>query len=456
MVDGRRDMSDSPAAARKGFDGFLRRVDTDALKVVRRLLGAGHEAYLVGGCVRDIYLGKQPKDFDVATSATPESIRRLFRNSRIIGRRFKLAHVFFGPKIIETSTFRSAPREAEGEDLLIRADNEWGSVEDDAMRRDFTVNGLFFDVEGRNVVDFVDGMRDLDEGLIRTIGTPEVRFREDPVRMIRAVKFAARLDFDFERETWKAMLSVADDIAKCSRARLLEEVYKLLRGGSARRSFELLVETKLFEGILPSYVKLYAPSMSEARTALHDAMIEAEDDLPPGEDPTAARLLWRYLDALDMTIQGTGHVPVNGVLLSVLFAPLLVADEDLQSRQQLDRRIDELMSPVGSALGIARRDREMARQILMATRRMLSSSGRRRSNLTDRDYFHDALTFLGISVQATGDGKNELGRWTRMATALKDAPSEAPPNRRRRRRGGRKRRRSRGGGDNRRPRPSDG
>jgi poly(A) polymerase len=450
-------MPDSSAASRKGFDGFLRRVDTDALKVVRRLLGAGHEAYLVGGCVRDIYLGKQPKDFDVATSATPDAIRRLFRNSRIIGRRFKLAHVFFGPKIIETSTFRSAPREAEeGEDLLIRTDNEWGSVEDDAMRRDFTVNGLFFDVEARNVVDFVDGMGDLDEGLIRTIGAPEVRFREDPVRMVRAVKFAARLDFDFERETWKALLAVADDIAKCSRARLLEEVYKLLRGGHARRSFELLTETRLLEGILPSYVKLYGDSTSEARDALHDAMIEAEDDLPEGEEPTPARLLWRYLDALDMTIQGTGHVPVNGVMLAVLFAPLLVTDESLQSRQQLDRRIDELMSPVGSALGIARRDREMARQILMATRRMLSSSGRRRSNLTDRDYFHDALIFLGISVQATGDGRNELSRWKRMAVAQKEAATEAPPNRRRRRRGGRKRRRSRGNGDNRRPRPSDG
>lgn len=448
-------MPDTPAASRRGFDGFLRRVDTDALKVVRRLLGAGHEAYLVGGCVRDIYLGREPKDFDVATSATPDAIRRLFRNSRIIGRRFKLAHVFFGPKIIETSTFRSAPREAEGDDLLIRTDNEWGSVEDDAMRRDFTVNGLFFDVEARNVVDFVDGMRDLDEGLIRTIGEPEVRFREDPVRMVRAVKFAARLDFDFEPDTWKALLDVSDDITKSSRARLLEEVYKLLRGGHARRSFELLAETKLLEGILPTYVKLYGDATSDAREALHDAMVEAEDDLPPGEEPTPARLLWRYLDALDMTIQGTGHVPVNGVLLAVLFAPLLVADETLQSRQQLDRRIDELMSPVGTSLGIARRDREMARQILMATRRMLASSGRRRSNLTDRDYFHDALIFLGISVQATGDGRNELGRWKRMASAQKEATSE-PSNdggRRRRRRGGRKRRRSKGGGDDRRPRP---
>ncbi len=451
-------MSDSSAAPKTGFDGFIRRVDSDALKVVRRLLGAGHEAYLVGGCVRDIYLGKQPKDFDVATSATPENIRRLFRNSRIIGRRFKLAHVFFGPKIIETSTFRSAPREAgEGEDLLIRTDNEWGSVEDDAMRRDFTVNGLFFDVDGRNVVDFVDGMQDLDAQLIRTIGVPEVRFREDPVRMVRAVKFAARLDFDFEHGTWTALLDVAPDIEKCSRARLLEEVYKLLRGGSSRRSFELLLETKLLDGILPAYMKLYGESMSDARGKLREAVVDAEDDLPEGEDPTPARLLWRYLDALDMTIKGTGHVPVNGVLLAVLFAPLIAVDETLQSRQQLDRRIEQLMTPVGAALGIARRDREMARQILMATRRMLAATGRRRSSLTERDYFHDALTFLGISVQAVGDGAGELARWKGMAKAQKEAASEPPPRRRRRRRGGRKRKRGGGGGrDGRQPRAGEG
>ncbi len=439
-------MLDSPSPPK--IDGFIRRVDSDALKVVRRLLGAGHEAYLVGGCVRDIYLGHQPKDFDVATSATPENIRRLFRNSRIIGRRFKLAHVFFGPKIIETSTFRTAPRpDADGDDLLIRADNEWGSVEDDARRRDFTVNGLFYDIDGENIVDFVDGMRDLDAGLIRTIGTPEVRFREDPVRMVRAVKFAARLDFDFDPATWKDLLAVAPDIAKCSRARLLEEVYKLLRSGASRRSFELLQETELLHGIMPSYVRLYGDSGHQARERLADAMVDAEEDLAPGEDPTPARLLWRYLEALDAYIRGTGHVPVNGVLLATLFAPLLIIDDD-NNRQQLDRRIDQLMAPVGTALGIARRDREMARQILMASRRMLDTGRRRRqSSLTDRDYFHDALIFLGVCVQATGNGEGELSRWKSMATLQREAKSSNSDRpRRRRRRGGRKRRKPRDSG----------
>ena len=175
----------------------MRDVDPDALKVVRKLLTGGHEAYLVGGCVRDLYLRRKPKDFDVATSATPESIRKSFRNSRIIGRRFKLAHVFFGSKIIETSTFRTAPTSRAGDDdRLITHDNEWGNIVDDAFRRDFTINGLFFDVPTNTIVDFVDGLHDLDRGVIRTIGDPVVRFQEDPVRMIRAIKFAARLDFD--------------------------------------------------------------------------------------------------------------------------------------------------------------------------------------------------------------------------------------------------------------------
>jgi hypothetical protein len=188
-------MADGKAGTRGAIS--LRDVDPDALKVVRKLVAGGFEAYLVGGCVRDLYLKRRPKDFDVATSATPEALRRTFRNCRIIGRRFKLAHVFFGPKVIETSTFRTTPMAAE-DDPLITHDNEWGTVEDDARRRDFTINGLFYDLDADAIVDFVDGLSDLDRGVIRTIGDPLLRFQEDPVRMIRAIKFAARLDFTIE------------------------------------------------------------------------------------------------------------------------------------------------------------------------------------------------------------------------------------------------------------------
>jgi poly(A) polymerase len=437
------------------MEGFVRSIDPDALKVVRRLLSAGHEAYLVGGCVRDLYLGRRPKDFDIATSATPETIRRLFRNSRIIGRRFKLAHVFFGPKIIETSTFRAPPQSTGDDDPLITHDNEWGSVEDDARRRDFTVNGLFFDVETEKIVDFVDGLDDLEGKLIRTIGDPTVRFQEDPVRMIRAIKFAARLHFDIEPETWNALLEIAPDVAKCSQARVLEEIYKLLRGGASRHSFALMLETGLLDNLMPDYVSLYGEDDDvESGIAALEAAAEVDDDDDAGGEPpdassplssarSPARLLWRYLAALDEYTTATQQVAVNGVLQAALFAPLLGGDLASASRAELDRKIDGLMTPVGSALGIARRDRELARQILMAHRRMVDPRRRRsRPSIAGRQYFHDALIFLGISVGATGDGGSELGRWKGLAAAQRQVRQADEPRgtKKRRRRGGRTKR----------------
>ncbi len=227
-------------------------IDADADRVVRKLNRAGYKAYLVGGCVRDLLVGKKPKDFDVATSATPNEIKATFRNSRIIGRRFRLAHVVFGSKIIETATFRANPREEEGElDLLIRRDNVFGNETEDARRRDFTINGLFYDVEKEEVIDHVEGLADLDAKLVRTIGDPDVRFQEDPVRMLRAIKFAARLDFGFEPSTWEALLRWRGEISKCAPPRLLEEIHRLLRGGAARRSFELMVETNVLAVLSP-------------------------------------------------------------------------------------------------------------------------------------------------------------------------------------------------------------
>lgn len=396
----------------------LRDVDADALKVVRKLHAAGHEAYLVGGCVRDLYLNRKPKDFDVATSARPEQIRRVFRNSRIIGRRFKLAHVFFGTKVIETSTFR-APIDAavaevdeegnsEDEDLLITHDNEWGDVEQDARRRDFTINGLFFDIEHGEIVDFVDGVEDLDRGVIRTIGDPLVRFREDPVRMIRAIKFAARLDFTIDAASWSALLECAPDIARCSRARLVEELYKLLRGGACKRAFELMLEADLFQYIWPAYIELY-----DEVGGMHRPVRGEPQDL-------ASSLFWRYLGALDDYVQETGQTPSNGVIQAILFAPLL--DKQLLdvSRSELDVYIDDLMTPPCASLGVARRDRELARQIFMAHRRMISPSPKRggKSSLVQRQYFHDALLFLGFSVEARDNDGGVLEHWQQLANGL--------------------------------------
>jgi poly(A) polymerase len=398
-------MADGKAGTRGAIS--LRDVDPDALKVVRKLVAGGFEAYLVGGCVRDLYLKRRPKDFDVATSATPEALRRTFRNCRIIGRRFKLAHVFFGPKVIETSTFRTTPVAAE-DDPLITHDNEWGTVEDDARRRDFTINGLFYDLDADAIVDFVDGLSDLDRGVIRTIGDPLLRFQEDPVRMIRAIKFAARLDFTIESATWTALLGTVQDIAKCSRARVLEEIYKLMRGGASRRSFELLLETQLLQHLMPSYLELFA------RLAAPGLQVPAHS--PPG---SPGRLLWELLGALDEFTGATHQVADNGVLLAVLFAPLIDDQWMTASRQGLDQMIDDLMLPFCSALGIARRDRELARQILMAHRRMVEAVTRRkrRPSLVQRQYFHDALVFLGLSVKARGGDGNELTHWQRLAAA---------------------------------------
>src|SRR3954465_4926117 len=257
-------------------------IDPDAAKVIQRLRRYDHAAYLVGGCVRDLLLGgRKPKDFDVVTSATPQEIKRLFRNCRIIGRRFRLAHIFFGPKIIETSTFRANPREVEDEErngaetesgnLLIVQDNVFGTPEEDARRRDFTINGLFYDTESGQVIGHVKGLAGLEARVVHTIGDPDIRFREDPIRILRAVKFAARCDLTIEPETYRFMMEHRLEIAKCAQARVSEEFYRLLRSGAAKRSMELLLETELLEILAPELVRGLKANADSEDAALHRA-----------------------------------------------------------------------------------------------------------------------------------------------------------------------------------------
>ena len=264
-------------------------IDPDADKVVRRLSRHGFQAYLVGGCVRDLLLSRTPKDFDVATSATPKEIRQLFRNCRIIGRRFRLAHIFFGSKIIETSTFRANPREGDDVDdtdeLLIKRDNVFGTDTEDARRRDFTINGLFYDVEAEKVIDHVGGLADLERRVVRTIGDPDIRFREDPVRMLRAVKFAARLGLEIEPQTLAALVQHRGEIAKCAQPRVLEEIYRLLRGGAARRSVELLIDTGLAGVMSPQLSALFGP-VPEGAAGQEPARADSDAALP--DDAAAA------------------------------------------------------------------------------------------------------------------------------------------------------------------------
>ena len=223
-------------------------IDRDAIYVINRLKGAGFLAYLVGGSVRDLLIKKTPKDYDISTSAKPEEIKQIFgRNCILIGRRFRLAHVRFGHKILEVSTFRSGDNE---NDLIVH-DNSWGTPEEDVLRRDFTINGLFYDPSTHTVIDYVGGWDDIHKRILKTIGEPVRRFRQDPVRMLRLLKFQARYNFEVEKETQAALLSCQSELLKSSPARILEEIFRMLESGYSSPFFALLQKTGLIEHIFP-------------------------------------------------------------------------------------------------------------------------------------------------------------------------------------------------------------
>ncbi len=233
-------------------------MDEDALKVVNRLNRHGHRSFLVGGCVRDMILGKRPKDFDVVTNATPSQIRKVFSNSRPIGKRFKIMHILFrGGKVIEVSTFRGLPShrlnqsKAKDQELMLHRDNQFGSPVEDAARRDFTINALFFDPRNDSIIDYVGGYDDIKNRRIRVIGDPDISFREDPVRMLRAVKFAALLKFELDSSCVKAIRRNKEEILKASPSRMLEEYYKIFRTGKASEIFASLAENGLFRTLFP-------------------------------------------------------------------------------------------------------------------------------------------------------------------------------------------------------------
>lgn len=232
-----------------------RSISGNALKVLERLHAGGYASYLVGGGVRDALLGMQPKDFDVATDASPEEVRALFRNSRIIGRRFRLVHVVFGRDIVEVATFRADHATGKGGEVgtdgRILRDNVFGSIEEDAYRRDFTVNALYFNIEDNTVVDFVGGLADMEERLFRLIGDPVQRCEEDPVRVLRAARLSAKLDFDIDEETLDAMLDTAPMLDDMPPARLFEEGLKMFHGGYALKSFHRLLELDLLGYLFP-------------------------------------------------------------------------------------------------------------------------------------------------------------------------------------------------------------
>lgn len=270
-------------------------IDRDALQVIHRLKEAGYTAYLVGGGVRDLLLNRTPKDFDISTSAKPEEIKRLFgRQCILIGRRFRLAHIRFGHKVLEVSTFRTG----EMTEDLITHDNVWGSEQEDVLRRDFTINGLFYDPESQEVIDYVGGWEHLKEGTLHTIGNPEVRFKQDPVRMIRLLKFQARFGFSISQEVSEGLKACLSEINKSSPARVLEEMFRMMESCAAFRFFELMLESGLMHLLLPS--------LAEAFNGAH------------------GKTMLQYLQAVDSVNKQASKFPIERpVLTAALIYPLL-------------------------------------------------------------------------------------------------------------------------------------
>jgi len=378
-----------------------RDIDADALKVLYRLRQFNHVAYLVGGSVRDLLLGRHPKDFDIGTSAHPYQVKKLFRNCWIIGRRFRLAHVKFGPKVIEVATFRRQvaqgeevvqdgvpapdPTTPEGEHL-IHHDNTFGTPEEDAFRRDFTINALFYDIATFSIIDFVAGLDDLRDRVVRSIGDPDVRLREDPVRMLRAIALAARLEFTIDPPLLDSIRTHRQEIAKSSPARMLEEYYKILRAGSAERAFQALAD-----------VGLLAPTAPELHRAAGDA-------------------LWRSLALLDRyrrRFDATPETLNNTILLGSLLVPSGF------SAQRHD------IVPALGALPLARRDVERLRQMLVVGRRLrdVATGSRAQRALVHRHVFSDALTWLEIH----GDDPALVEHWKSVQDGARRPPTEGGP-----------------------------
>jgi len=446
----------------------LSSIDEDALWVVKRLRAKGFEAYLTGGCVRDLLLGRQPKDFDVATAAHPNQVRAVFRNCRLVGRRFRLAHVFFqSGKVIETATFRANPTdtlEDLPEDLLVARDNVFGTVEEDARRRDLTINGLFYDPVAGKVLDFVNGRADLDARLIRTIGEPDIRFQEDPVRILRAIKFAARLGFAIEPATLAAMERHAGSLLRCAHARLQEEVLRLLASTYAHTSFDMCAQVGVTRVLLPELLEdLAVPTLRSAPVATTptegaDVASEGADVAAPVETvaetteatattvSTAADRHPRFLallDALDEVRRRDADI-TSALALAVLVTPIWEALSGTPGA--FDAWWSRTADGFTERLRLTRHDRERVPQLLQA--QLDLEPQRRRGHharaTVGRPSFREALLLLIIRLQAAKQPLDEVAAWKVVAAAHNQPYQQARYDRNRQRAAGRG---AGGGGD---------
>jgi poly(A) polymerase len=417
-----------------------RSIPENVLKVLYRLHRSGYRAYLCGGSVRDLLMERTPKDFDVVTDAHPGDVRRLFRNSRIIGRRFRLVHIIFQDQVVEVATFRREPDRAvqapsiddveTEEDFLITDDNTFGSPLQDARRRDFTINAMFYNIADFSVIDYVGGLEDIAQGRVRVIGDPDLRFREDPVRMMRAIEFASRLGFEIEAETYDGILRHRNEVLKASAPRVSEEILELLRRGWSRGAVRLMVDTGLLEPLLPE---------------IYNAI---KGDRAP--------YFWKMLEVLDRTVQA-GRKISDAVLLSVLVLPWVVGEieheeakrnggrsgevehgaievrTDTESDSATRMRLGEvivfirdLIQPLCARLSLAAGTRHQMEQALETFWRLLEPPSDRRAQFRAvyRDPFSDALSLLELYALSSGRYVDVFRQWQAFAVRVKRAQDE--------------------------------
>ncbi len=400
-----------------------KRIDREALKVLHRLRDAGHVAYLVGGGVRDLYLGKTPKDFDISTDARPGQLRKLFRNSRLIGRRFRLVQVFFpGNKIIEVSTFRCRSEfDLNGGERVLAANNTYGSPSDDAFRRDLTINGLFYEIENSSIIDYTGGVRDMERGIIRFIGEPGKRVQRDPARMLRVIRHGARNNFAIEPATWQAIIDHREKLTLCPISRIRDELLKDLHGSVCRAWMQLAIDS----GILFVLFPFYRP------------VLEGEDG------PEKLRLLLALQGVVDRLHSG-GRVLPDQVLFALLLLPWAMAEYKLLEKTYkgpefhrflniLRSRLDELLGP----MSIKRSHRENIALQLVTLPQFIRFS---RENkwprwLKRKSYYQECDLFFRIFTEAT-TGKQMPAHIT--AAIISQTPPKARYKPARKRRGGKR------------------
>ena len=417
-----------------------------AVGIVERLQNAGYQAYLVGGCVRDLMLGITPKDFDVATSATPEQVRGEFRNARVIGRRFKLVHIHFGREIIEVATFRAnhpvddeeqdTHRSSSSESGRILRDNVYGTLEDDAQRRDLTINALYYDPVSERVLDYANGVHDVRNRLIRLIGDPTQRYQEDPVRMLRAVRFAAKLDFGIEKHTAAPIRGLAPMLREIPSARLFEEVLKLFLSGYATDTFEMLVDLQLFDPLFPASAQALEDTPTYTHTLISEALRNTDLRIKQGKPVTPAflfaALLWPALPARVLRLQSRGMPPIPA----------------------MQEAAHELIAEQCQRIAIPKRFTIPIREIWDMQERLPRRSGKRADLLLDNPRFRAGYDFLLLREKA-GEETDGLGEWwtdyqdandserREMISELGGKDETGAP--RKRRRSGTKRKRADGG-----------